>query len=113
MRDGYVVTWRGREYEASPDADRVRVYAPEPGDGFEEVRPGRYVRVLEPGEYDGLAYVRTTCTWRGHPFLVLAETGNWHLVFLIASAMNGLAAVLALALLRPMRLAWIAKPGIA
>ena len=77
MRDGYVVTWRGREYEASPDADRVRIYAPEPGDGFDEVRPGRYVRVLEPGEYDGLAYVRTTCSWRGHPFLVLAETDAW------------------------------------
>ena len=36
--------------------------------------------------------------------LMVAETGNWHLVFLIAAAMNALAAVLALALLRPMRL---------
>ena len=43
MRDGYVVTWRGREYDASPDGDKVRIYAPEPGEGFEEVRPGRYV----------------------------------------------------------------------
>jgi hypothetical protein len=77
MRDGYVVTWRGREYDASPDADKVRIYAPEPGDGFEEVRPGRYVRVLEPGEFDGLAYVRTTCTWRGQPFAVLAEADAW------------------------------------
>jgi len=45
--------------------------------------------------------------------LLVAETGNWHLVFLIAAAMNALAAVLALALLRPMRLALIARPGIA
>src|SRR3954447_22538734 len=36
--------------------------------------------------------------------MLVAETGNWHLVFLIAAAMNALAAVLALALLRPMRL---------
>jgi|SRR6266498_1464440 hypothetical protein len=77
MRDGYVVTWRGREYEAAPDGDRVHIYASEAGEGFEEVRPGRYVRVLEPGEYDGLAYVRTTCTWRGAPFIVLAEADAW------------------------------------
>ena len=38
MRDGYVVTWRGREYDAAPDGDRARIYAPEPGEGFEEVR---------------------------------------------------------------------------
>jgi hypothetical protein len=34
-------------------------------------------------------------------------------VFLIAAAMNALAAVMAIALLRPLRLAWIARPGIA
>ena len=77
MRDGYVVTWRGREYDASPEGDQVRIYAPEPGDGFEEVRPGRHVRVLEAGDYDDLTYVRTTCTWRGQPFIVLAEAGTW------------------------------------
>src|ERR671932_2212614 len=77
MRDGYVVTWRGREYDAAPDGDKARIYAPEPGEGFEEVRPGRYVRVLEPEEFDGFAYVRTTCTWRGQPFIVLAEADAW------------------------------------
>src|SRR3569832_2707554 len=77
MRDGYVVTWRGREYDASPDGDDVRIYAPEAGDGFEEVRPGRYVRTLCPDEFDGLAYVRTTCTWRIQPFIVLAEADSW------------------------------------
>jgi OFA family oxalate/formate antiporter-like MFS transporter len=45
--------------------------------------------------------------------LLVAETGNWHLVFLIAAAMNALAAVLAIGLLRPLRLAWVSKPGIA
>jgi hypothetical protein len=41
MRDGYVARWRGREYQASPDGDDIRLYQPEPGEGFEEVRPGR------------------------------------------------------------------------
>ncbi|GGK96787.1 hypothetical protein [Mangrovihabitans endophyticus] len=77
MRDGYVVTWRGHEYEATPDGDGVRIYATEPGDGFTEVRPGRYVRVVPFGEYDNMAYVRTTCTWRGQPFIVLAEADSW------------------------------------
>jgi hypothetical protein len=72
-----VVTWGGREYDASPEGDQVRVYAPEPGEGFEEVRPGRYVRVLEAEDYDDLAYVRTTCTWRGQPFIVIGEAESW------------------------------------
>lgn len=77
MRDGYVARWRGREYEASPDGDNVRIYQPGPDDGFEEVRPGRYVRVLPAAELDDFVYVRTTCTWRGEPFIVLAEHDSW------------------------------------
>ena len=77
MRDGYMVTWRGREYDCAPDGDAVRIYAPEAGEGFEEVRPGRFVRVLQPAEFDDLIYVRTTCTWRGQPFIVLAESDTW------------------------------------
>ncbi len=71
MRDGYMARWRGQEYEASPDGEQVRVYRPDPADGFDEVRPGRYVRVLPALEVD-LSYVRTTCSWRGEPFIVLA-----------------------------------------
>jgi hypothetical protein len=77
MRDGYVVTWQGTEYDAVPDGDNVRIYSTEPADGFEEIRPGRHVRVLTPDDYDELVYVRTTCVWRGVPFLVLAEAENW------------------------------------
>jgi hypothetical protein len=77
MRDGYVARWRGREYDASPDGDGVRIYASEAGAGFEEVRPGRWVRVLGAGEVDELAYVRTTCSWRGQPFIVLAQHDAW------------------------------------
>ncbi|WP_412747957.1 hypothetical protein [Krasilnikovia sp. M28-CT-15] len=78
MRDGYLATWQGREYEAAPDGDNVRIYITEPGAaGFVEVRPGRFVRLLGPDEYDDITYVRTTCTWRGEPFIVLAEADSW------------------------------------
>ncbi|BFU47478.1 hypothetical protein KRMM14A1004_57150 [Krasilnikovia sp. MM14-A1004] len=77
MRDGYLAIWQGREYEAAPDGDNVRIYIPEPGAGFTEIRPGRFVRVLRPGEYEDITYVRTTCTWRGEPFIVLAEADTW------------------------------------
>ena len=77
MRDGYVAAWRGREYEASPDGDQVRIYQPEPGEGFLEVRAGRFVRVVPAAEVDDLAYVRTICAWRGEPFIILAEHDTW------------------------------------
>ncbi|MBV1851946.1 hypothetical protein [Catellatospora tritici] len=77
MRDGFIASYLGREYEASPDGDSVRLYRPEGADGFEEVRPGRYVRVVPVVEVDELAYVRTVCNWRGQPFVVLAEHDGW------------------------------------
>ncbi|MBW6437712.1 hypothetical protein KZ829_28650 [Actinoplanes hulinensis] len=77
MRDGYVVSWQGQEFDAAPDGDRVRIYSTTALDGFEEIRPGRFVRVLDPDEYDEMSYVRTLCTWRGEPFIVLAEADNW------------------------------------
>ncbi|SDZ35825.1 hypothetical protein SAMN05444365_11152 [Micromonospora pattaloongensis] len=77
MRDGYVARWQGSEYEASPEGDTVRLYHHEPADGFEEVRPGRFVRVLPVAELDDLAYIRTTCSWQGQPFIVLARHDGW------------------------------------
>lgn len=77
MRDGFVARYGGRDYEASPDGDQVRIYLHEPAEGFEEVRPGRFVRVLPASEVDEVAYVRTTCLWRGEPFIVLAEHDSW------------------------------------
>jgi len=76
MRDGYVATWQGNEYNASPDGENVRLYSPEPRDGFEEVRPGRFRRVV-PVDEAMLAYVRTTCTWKGAPFVVLGRHEGW------------------------------------
>jgi hypothetical protein len=77
MRDGYVARWRGQEFEASPDHDDIRLYNVGPADGFTEVRPGRFVRVLPATEVEDLVYVRTTCRWQGEPFIVLAEHDTW------------------------------------
>ena len=77
IRDGYLARWRGREYEASPDGDHVRLYRPDPADGFQPVKAGRYRMVVAADDVDDLVYVRTTCTWRGAPFIVLAEHDSW------------------------------------
>jgi hypothetical protein len=77
MRDGYVARWQAQEFEASPDGEQVRLYATEPEEGFEEIRAGRFVRVLPATEIEDLWYVRTTCRWQGEPFVVLAEHDSW------------------------------------
>lgn len=77
MKDGFVARYRGRQYEASPDGDNVRIYLPEPAENFDEVKTGRYVRVLPMSEVDDFCYMRTTCHWRGSPFVVLAEHDGW------------------------------------
>ena len=77
MRDGYYARWRGREYEVSPDGGDMRLYSAEPADGFALIRPGRFVRVVPAGQVESFAYVRTTCTWQGEPFIVLGEADGW------------------------------------
>lgn len=77
MRDGFVARSGGVEYEASPDGDNVRLYLPEPAEGFDEIKKGRYVKVVRLSEVDDLSYVRTVCLWRGEPFVVLAEAEAW------------------------------------
>lgn len=76
IRDGYAARWQGAEYEASPDGDNVRLYRPDPSEGFEEVRAGRFRRVVPLSDVD-FAYVRTTCFWRDEPFIVLGEHDGW------------------------------------
>jgi hypothetical protein len=77
MRDGFVARWGDVEYEASPDGDNIRLYRPDAADGFEEIRPGRYRKIVPAGECGGLGYVRTACNWHGQPFIVLAEHDGW------------------------------------
>lgn len=77
VRDGFYAGWRGLEYEAGPDGEEIRLYTGAPAEGFEEVAPGRHVRVVAAGEVDHLSYVITLCTWRGEPFQVLGEHETW------------------------------------
>jgi hypothetical protein len=77
MRDGFICRWHGEEYESSPDGAEVRLYTAEPAEGFEQVRPGRFRRVVPVGEVADLSYVRTVCSWRGEPFIVLGEHDAW------------------------------------
>jgi len=77
MRDGYTARWQGEEYDASPSDDQVRLYRTEPADGFEEVRAGRFRKVVPATEVEDLWYVRTECSWRGEPFIVLGAHDGW------------------------------------
>jgi hypothetical protein len=78
IRDGFTARWRGTDYDAVPGVDgEVRLYSPTPADGFEEIRPGRYLQIVADHEVESLRYVRTRCTWRGEPFVVIGEHGGW------------------------------------
>lgn len=77
IRDGYVARWHGIEYEASPDGATVRIYQPSAADDFERVRDDRYVQSIPLSEIEELSYVRTVCSWRGEPFIALAEHESW------------------------------------
>lgn len=76
--DGYTARWQGEEYEAVPGVDgEIRLYSATPAEGFDEVRPGRHVKIVADHEVESLRYVRTHCTWRGEPFLVIGEHDGW------------------------------------
>jgi len=77
IRDGYQATYEGVVYEASPDGDTVRLYSPVPVPGFTRLHDGRHRRVVPVGDVEDFTYVRTTCMWRGEPFLVLGEHEGW------------------------------------
>lgn len=78
IRDGYAARWHGTDYDAVPGVDgEVRLYTTAPAEGFTEVRPGRFLRVVSDREVEDLRYVRTWCTWRGQPFIVIGEHGDW------------------------------------
>ncbi|WP_131738093.1 hypothetical protein [Actinomadura roseirufa] len=77
IRHGFYAGWRGTEYEASPDGERVRLYLAQEADGFHRVAHDRYVQVVPRSQVDRLVYVSTYCTWQGEPFLVLGEHEDW------------------------------------
>jgi hypothetical protein len=75
--NSYRARWRGDEYEAGadprPDQVWMRLYAPNPAAGFDEIAPGRHVRVVPAAECEVILYVTVVCEWRGAPFQVHAE----------------------------------------
>jgi hypothetical protein len=78
IRDGFTARWRGTDYDAVPGVDgEVRLYSATPAEGFEEVRAGRYLQIVADHDVESLRYVRTHCTWRGEPFIVIGEHGGW------------------------------------
>jgi hypothetical protein len=77
MRDGYQATIDGVVYEASPDGETLRVYSTEPAEGFTRINARRHLRIVPVESVDDFCYVRTTCTWRSEPFIVLGEHEGW------------------------------------
>jgi hypothetical protein len=78
IRDGYVARWQGGDYDAVPGVDgEVRLYSAGPAEGFTEIRPGRFLRIVREDEVESLRYLRTRCTWRGEPFVVIGEHEGW------------------------------------
>ncbi|MBA3339108.1 MAG: hypothetical protein H0T54_05070 [Geodermatophilaceae bacterium] len=69
--------WRGWEYACSPelmaDGMWVHLVSDRPADGFEELQPGTYLRLVAAVECDMVAHVTMTCQWRGEPCLVQDE----------------------------------------
>jgi hypothetical protein len=80
MWHSFRARWNGQEYTAGadpqPDELLIRLYSATAAEGFEEVTPERYVRVVRAGECDAILYVTTVCEWLGAPFLVHAEDGD-------------------------------------
>ncbi|MBA3489902.1 MAG: hypothetical protein H0T78_10255 [Longispora sp.] len=63
LRDGYFARYGETEYRASPDGATVRLYTP--------------AMITVPASAVELYYLRTVCTWRGQPFIVIGEHGPW------------------------------------
>ncbi|HEY2669712.1 MAG TPA: hypothetical protein VGJ07_04975 [Rugosimonospora sp.] len=78
--NGYRARWQGRDFEASPDGDLLRLYVSGPEPGFEAVRPDRYRRLVPAREAEWFGYVRTVATLRGEPVVVLVERDGQALV---------------------------------
>jgi hypothetical protein len=71
---GDYATFEGREYFARDMGDRVRLLSDDEPlrPGFQESKKSwiRGERIVDVGSIQQLTKVRTTCTWRGHPFEV-------------------------------------------
>lgn len=68
------------EYSCTPEllADGLWVHlrSTQPLDGFEELAPAVYIKLIPAVECDSVAYVTTACEWRGEPCIVHDERGD-------------------------------------
>jgi hypothetical protein len=55
----------------------MRLYSAVPRDGFVRINDQRHVFVAPVDEVTDFRYVRTTCRWKGEPFIVLGEHDGW------------------------------------
>jgi hypothetical protein len=69
--NGFRAVWDGAEYDASPDGELVRLYAPGPAPGFDLVAAHRYRRMVLAADVEWLGYVRTTASVAGRPVVVV------------------------------------------
>lgn len=78
---GFYATFEGREFHATPSGASLvlRSYVGEPpADGFapSQIPSVAGVRTVDRAAVEKLTFVRTVCTWRGEPFMVVAVEGN-------------------------------------
>jgi hypothetical protein len=75
--DGRYVTWQGRVYEGSVDGPRTVVLLSDQAEPGFTVDPltGGYIRTV-PSDEAQIWFLRTTCRWRGAPFVVMASVGD-------------------------------------
>lgn len=77
ISDGYVASWRGDLFEASPTLENgrlyVRIYSSSARAGFDEAASQRYVKVVSPKDLDRLSYVTRICQWQGQPCRIVSR----------------------------------------
>jgi hypothetical protein len=80
MWHSYRVRWGTEEYRAvpepRPDGLFMRLLRSGAADGFEQVNPNLYVRVVPAADCETILFVTTVCQWRGAPFQVHDERGD-------------------------------------
>ena len=68
----------GRGVRGQPGRGKRAALPPRAGRGLHEIRAGPVrARACRPPRWTTSCYMRTTCTWRGEPFIVLGRARGW------------------------------------
>ena len=68
LPDGMYAEWQGRVFPATGTVrppNSMRLVTDHPEEGFEEVTPGRFRRIVPTSELTALFNLQTYCTWMG------------------------------------------------